>query len=120
MPREPDQLSVPVGKHTATPIIPPKVVQGGLFGQPQPIQEILGTPELKERVSRDDLSALVHLGDQAAHYEAAFKAGTTSYETKARPRLPKSIEESAKQIDIALRDIAVCDPAIGSGAFPSA
>ena len=100
------------------PIVPPKSVQGKLFGVATPVQVVLGTPGIDEKVPRDDLAALVHLGDQAAHYEAALKVGTTSYQKKARPRLPKSIEDHAKEIDNALRDIAVCDPAIGSGAFP--
>jgi hypothetical protein len=106
-----------VNIHTV-PMVTPKLVQGGLFGQSKPIQEVLATQAIDEIVSRDDLAALVQLGDQAAHYETALKAGTTSYGKKARPRLPKSIEENAKAIDTALRDLAVCDPAVGSGAFP--
>ncbi len=100
------------------PIVSPKSIQGALFGATKPVQAVLGTPGIDEKISRDDLDVLVHSGDQAAHYEAALKAGTTSYEKKARPRLPKSIEAHAKQIEVALRDITVCDPAIGSGAFP--
>ncbi len=94
-------------------VVPQKASQDRLFGDAAPVQGVLAVP-----VSREDLAALVHLGDQAAHYEAAFKAGTTSYEKKDRPRLPKPVEAHAKKIDQALRDIAVCDPAIGSGAFP--
>lgn len=100
------------------PIVQPQAIQEGLFGARKPVQTVLGTPGTDENVSRDDLVALVRRGDQAAHYETALKAGSTSYEKKIRPRLPKSIEEYSRQIDNALRDIAVCDPAIGSGAFP--
>lgn len=99
-------------------LVPAKAVQGGLFGQQQAVQAVLKTSIIEKKVARDDLAALVHLGDQAAHYETALKAGTTSYEKKARPRLPKPVETFVKEIDAALRDIAVCDPAIGSGAFP--
>jgi type I restriction-modification system DNA methylase subunit len=65
-------------------------------------------------VDRADLEALIRTGEQAAHYEAARREGTASYSR----RLPAQIETHAKTIDDALRDITVCDPAIGSGAFP--
>ena len=65
-------------------------------------------------LGRSDLEVLIRMGEQAAHYEAARKDGTASY---AR-RLPSAIETHAGAIDEALRDITVCDPAIGSGAFP--
>jgi Eco57I restriction-modification methylase/restriction endonuclease TaqI-like protein len=90
------------------PIGPVKATQNGLFSQ----------TKRGASVSREDLFALVHLGDQAAHYEAASKAGTSSYEKKVRPRLPKPIETNARNIDEALHNITVCDPAVGSGAFP--
>ncbi|MBI4640176.1 MAG: Eco57I restriction-modification methylase domain-containing protein, partial [Candidatus Tectomicrobia bacterium] len=65
-------------------------------------------------VPRADIETFVHLGDQAAHYEAARMSGTKSY----KPELPKSIETHARFIDEKLPDITVCDPAVGSGAFP--
>lgn len=102
----------------STPIVQPEPVQGGLFGPGKPVQAVLESLGVEENVSRDDLAVLIHLGEQAAHYEAALKAGTTSYEKKDRPRLPKPIKEHAAEIDSALRVITVCDPAIGSGAFP--
>ncbi len=67
-----------------------------------------------KRVERADIEALIREGEQAAHYEAARKDGTVSYQR----RLPKAIEEQARVLDEALRTITVCDPAIGSGAFP--
>ncbi len=100
------------------PILPQEATQGALFGAAKPVQVVLSEPAIDDTVPRDDLAALVHLGDQAAHYEAALKAGTPSYGKKARPRLPKSIEVHSKQLDVALQGITVCDPAIGSGAFP--
>ncbi|MDZ4734401.1 MAG: TaqI-like C-terminal specificity domain-containing protein [Nitrospirota bacterium] len=64
-------------------------------------------------VPREDIETFIHSGDQASHYEAARVEGT-SYQRK----LPKSIETHARQLDDKLAEIAVCDPAIGSGAFP--
>ena len=39
---------------------------------------------------------------------------------KEYPKMPNSIREHAREIDKALENILVCDPAIGSGAFPVA
>lgn len=68
----------------------------------------------KVLVPRKDIETLIHTGDQAAHYEAARMSGTKSY----KPELPKPIETHARLIDDKLQDITVCDPAVGSGAFP--
>lgn len=65
-------------------------------------------------VPREDIAAFIREGEQAAHYEAARKDGTTSYAA----RLPAVIEKQARALDDALKAITVCDPAIGSGAFP--
>lgn len=68
----------------------------------------------KKKVAREDIETFVHLGEQAALYEAARVSGTKSYAL----HLPKSIESNAKLIDEKLADITICDPAVGSGAFP--
>jgi type I restriction-modification system DNA methylase subunit len=67
-----------------------------------------------ETVSCADLEIFVHLGDQASFFEDARVSGTKSY---AR-YLPESIEQHARLIDEKLADITICDPAVGSGAFP--
>jgi type I restriction-modification system DNA methylase subunit len=68
----------------------------------------------KELIPRTDIETFIHLGEQAAPYEAARVSGTKSY----RPRLPKNIEQYARLIDEKLADVTICDPAVGSGAFP--
>lgn len=68
----------------------------------------------KSRISRGDLELFIRAGEQASQYEAARKEGTSSY---AR-LLPKAVENEAESLDEALARVAVCDPAIGSGAFP--
>lgn len=65
-------------------------------------------------VERPQIEALIRGGEQAAYYEAARKDGTVSYTR----RLPAAVEKHARAIDEALSAITVCDPAIGSGAFP--
>jgi hypothetical protein len=64
----------------------------------------------REVISRSDLETFVRLGEQISHYEAV----------KARysVKMPKNIERHARLIDQKLAEITVCDPAVGSGAFP--
>lgn len=68
----------------------------------------------KPVITRVDIEALIREGEQAAHYESARKDGAARYQR----RLPKAVEEQAGALDAALETITVCDPAIGSGAFP--
>lgn len=61
---------------------------------------------LEEIISKDDINYLIKKGD-------------STYSNKdVNAELPESIKKNAKIIDDALNDIKVCDPAIGSGAFP--
>ena len=69
----------------------------------------------KEMVPRKDIDTFIHLGEQYSFYEAAKKSGTIG---KDYPKPPKSIVEHAKIIDEKLVAITICDPAVGSGAFP--
>ena len=80
--------------------------------------------ELEGKVSKEDIEILIKHGEQlieneiiAEIKEQRIKEGkqkTSDYEHK----LPESIRKNAKIIDEKLRDIKICDPAIGSGAFP--
>jgi type I restriction-modification system DNA methylase subunit len=65
-------------------------------------------------VPRADIEALIREGEMAAHYEA----DRTQKERWIPRRLPKTVEKHARTLDDALKSITVCDPAIGSGAFP--
>lgn len=81
--------------------------------------------ETKGEVPREDIENLVLNGEtiiqndfvtlekQREKEEKGFKYSGT-YELK----LPESIQKNAKKIDDLLKDIKVCDPAVGSGAFP--
>ncbi len=87
-----------------------KPKQGKLFGAPEPEQQSLKTTAYREIVRREDIETFVHLGEQISHYE--------SVNTKYPVKMPKSIQGHARLIDEKLADITVCDPAVGSGAFP--
>ncbi len=67
-------------------------------------------PARKEIVPRADIETFVHLGEQISHYEAV--------ETEYRIKMPESIKQHARLMDDKLAEITICDPAVGSGAFP--
>jgi type I restriction-modification system DNA methylase subunit len=69
----------------------------------------------RDTVPRADIETFVSHGEQYSFYEAAKQSGTIG---KEYPTPPKSIEKHAKLIDDRLASISVCDPAVGSGAFP--
>jgi type I restriction-modification system DNA methylase subunit len=91
-------------------VVPEKPQQGKMFDAPDPQQKTLKMTAHKEIVPRADIETFVHLGEQISHYE--------SVPTEYRIKMPKSIEPNAQAIDDAVKNIAVCDPAVGSGAFP--
>ncbi|MBU4291836.1 MAG: N-6 DNA methylase [Verrucomicrobia bacterium] len=64
----------------------------------------------KDIVPRAEIETFVRLGEQISHYE--------SVDAKYAIKMPKSIQNNAKALDEALKSITVCDPAVGSGAFP--
>lgn len=100
----------------AAPLIEPEAEQGLLFGAPPPRQASLPSAETvyDPRVPRADIERFIRHGELAVEHEAARAAGAASY---AR-RLPQAIAEHAQALDDALAGVKVCDPAIGSGAFP--
>ncbi|NMB91975.1 N-6 DNA methylase [candidate division WWE3 bacterium] len=72
--------------------------------------------ELKEKIDKKDIDTLIKVGEAAVENDKVVtKAGeeTATYFYK----LPASVVSNAKEIDEALSNIRVCDPAVGSGAF---
>ena len=102
----------------------PVAVQKKLFGPQAPVQLTLTSDSYKSVIPKEDVETLIQIGEQVSENEAIFlekeqkiKKGeqkTTSIKTK----LPDSIRKNAKLIDDKLAEITVCDPAVGSGAFP--
>src|SRR3990167_4205375 len=77
--------------------------------------------ELNGKVSKEDVEKIIKSGENVVEHEAthvAKKENDPDYEGLYGHILPASIEKSAKEIDDKLAAIKVCDPAIGSGAFP--
>ncbi|MDP8267793.1 MAG: N-6 DNA methylase [Candidatus Tenebribacter davisii] len=65
-------------------------------------------------IPKDDIETFIREGDIILELETAIENGTKSYKSV----LMDSIKDNAKKLDEALANIKVCDPAIGSGAFP--
>jgi type I restriction-modification system DNA methylase subunit len=66
--------------------------------------------DAKVDIPRGDIETFIRIGEQIAHYEAV----KASYPIK----MPKSVLQNAHLLDKELATITVCDPAVGSGAFP--
>jgi hypothetical protein len=105
------------------PLVSTPPPQGKLFGKPDPEQGALKTPGYRMILPREDIETFVRMGELAIEHDetAVKKLGqiqqgkikSTEYKIKL-----KSIQDNAQKIDDALAKIRVCDPAIGSGAFP--
>lgn len=69
------------------------------------------------KVPKEDIETLIRKGHLALENDT--RVLSKGKETKDyKFQLPESVREHAKALDAALADIKVCDPAIGSGAFP--
>ena len=75
------------------------------------------TEELKEKVNREDIEILVKHGESAIENEKQIASQNKETKTYSY-KIPKNIRDQAKFIDKKLMDIRICDPAVGSGAFP--
>lgn len=75
------------------------------------------TTELQGKVTKEEIDILICYGEtvveQESRVEKVGKETTTYFKI-----LPESIRKYAKAIDEKLSTIRVCDPAVGSGAFP--
>ena len=78
----------------------------------------------KPEISKEDIETLIHTGEQVSENEATallkekLIAEGKQKTTKNRLVLPENIKNNAALIDNKLEEIMVCDPAVGSGAFP--
>jgi len=75
------------------------------------------TTELNGNVSKEDIEKLVQYGEAAVENDRRVVSKGRETETYTY-KLPEGIREHARAIDDKLASIRVCDPAVGSGAFP--
>lgn len=79
------------------------------------------TTEIEDlQIPEHELRAFLQISSQITEYEeiAAARIAASQKTDKYEPLVPPNIRKHAKLIDELLADIRVCDPAIGSGAFP--
>jgi hypothetical protein len=78
--------------------------------------------ELDSMASKEDIQILMRHGEESAEHDKLYmekKSNNAEYKGRYdEPKLSKSTEKYAKLIDDKLETIRVCDPAVGSGAFP--
>ncbi len=76
--------------------------------------------KIDAKLTKRDIEDFIHHSDKLSQAEliATYKESQNTKKTKYKPILSESIKQNAKAIDKALEDIKICDPAIGSGAFP--
>ena len=78
--------------------------------------------ELEDKVSKEEIETLIKYGETSVEHDAIYiekKSKDANYKGRYdKAKLPESIEKNAKLIDEKLASIRVCDPAVGSGAFP--
>ena len=73
--------------------------------------------EFEGKVNKEDIETLIKFGETAVEHDSrVINEGreTSKYSFK----LPESVRKHAELIDEKLATIRVCDPAVGSGAFP--
>lgn len=73
--------------------------------------------ELEGKVTKEDIEALIKYGETVVEHEAEVESRGKETKTYSY-KLPKSVRDNAKLIDDNLNIIRICDPAVGSGAFP--
>lgn len=72
---------------------------------------------LKGQVTREDLSEFIKYGELNVYNDA--RVAREGRETERYSyKLPEAVRHNASEIDELLKEIKICDPAVGSGAFP--
>ena len=95
----------------------PEPQQANAFGVPTSQQGVLTGSERTDTIPKADLEALLRKG--STWRENDRRVRDEGRETKTYSwQAPASIRENAAAIDAVLADVRVCDPAVGSGAFP--
>jgi type I restriction-modification system DNA methylase subunit len=94
------------------PLVSP--AQERLFKGSEPEQMPLEKMGHKTVVLLKDIEEFIRKSEFAVEHDVAKEAGTKTY----KYQVPESIRAHAKLLDEKLAEIKVCDPAIGSGAFP--
>lgn len=104
----------------------PGIKQTDMLGNVGKSGQLDLTIEHKEKpaIPKEDIETLIHYGERITETEAIAVAKEENISagkqktTKTKSFLSESIRSNVQKIDEKLSSIKVCDPAIGSGAFP--
>ena len=107
-------------------LLPENLKKGnGAFYTPRPIVHYMCQESLINYldthlidVEKTDITLLVKEGEAVIEHDKIAKTKKEGYKGKYEIRMPSSIIENATEIDKLLTYVKICDPAIGSGAFP--
>jgi type I restriction-modification system DNA methylase subunit len=100
------------------PLRPPEPQQQNAFGG-TPQQGVLTEEGYNPQVKRAHLEALVRDGTNWIEHDHRVRYGdsdTKKYD--GTYRAPDAVRKHARALDAVLSDVRICDPAVGSGAFP--
>ena len=94
-------------------------IQTNAFGNETKVSQLDLTVKHKSgpQIAKEDIETLIKYGEQVGENEVTVEARGKETDTYFY-KLPENIRKYAKLIDQKLANIKVCDPAIGSGAFP--
>jgi hypothetical protein len=80
-------------------------------------QSLINYLETNTKISKKDIEIFIQRGDLALEYLRRQEIGRLNESEKSLV-LPNTISKNSKEIDRLLTEIKICDPAVGSGAFP--
>lgn len=99
------------------PVIAEKAEQEKLFGRKALTQGALESLSRKVVVPLQDIEVLIRHADKW-HENEMFVDAAGKETDRYSHKMPESVRKNASLIDERLSGITVCDPAVGSGAFP--
>lgn len=100
-------MSINTGKQ---PIYSVETEQNLLFEDATLKQTLLQTEKTEELVPREDLEKFIVFNESLSHSDLV--------NSSTNVQMPRSIQFNARLLDTKLAEVTICDPAVGSGAFP--
>ena len=106
-------------------LLPENIKKGkGAFYTPRPIvhymcqESLINYLDTHLDIDKNDITLLIKEGEAVVEHDKIANSKEVINKLKYQKRMPNSIIENATEIDNLLTYVKICDPAIGSGAFP--
>jgi type I restriction-modification system DNA methylase subunit len=100
------------------PLTRPEPRQQNAFGDGPTQQGVLSGEDYNPQVERHHLEALVRDGSGWIEHDSRTQESESTNGKYSEYKAPRPIRTHAREIDAVLSDVRICDPAVGSGAFP--